>query len=190
MGTSPHGAQARQGPCWSTSAPAAVTTAALLRDRSRSLEELRSSLGPIVMNEAVWQGSDADAFRGDDLEAQAEEQDGASEVASGSILDTIMDGLRDIMSDWGKGLGGIIGSGLRLDRMLAGGAMSATGIGAVVGGPREDGLGSPRADRRHGRDGLGHRVRMGRKRLRLTLPASGPRPGNSSPVLLPRPGRP
>lgn len=76
----------------------------LLRDRARTFSELRDRLQPAVMNESVWQGSDADAFRTDwsartsslfdeiaaqidrhsaDLETQAEEQDTASEARSG-----------------------------------------------------------------------------------------------------------
>ncbi len=75
----------------------------LLRDRARMIEDLRSRLEPIVMDEGMWKGPDADAFRarwsseasskfadnasvlerwGGDLDAQAEEQDTTSEPGS------------------------------------------------------------------------------------------------------------
>ena len=75
----------------------------LLRDRARTIEDLRGRLEPIVMDEGMWKGPDADAFRarwsseasskfadnasvlerwGGDLDAQAEEQDTTSEPGS------------------------------------------------------------------------------------------------------------
>lgn len=75
----------------------------LLRDRARTIEDLRGRLEPIVMDEGMWKGPDADAFRarwsseasakfadsasvlerwGGDLDAQAEEQDTTSEPSS------------------------------------------------------------------------------------------------------------
>lgn len=81
--------------------------AKLLKERMGSLEDLRARLEPLMMDEASWMGSDADAFReqwsgrtaprfeqlgeslsrhSKDLDTHAEEQDEASEDTDHSIL--------------------------------------------------------------------------------------------------------
>lgn len=77
----------------------------LLRNRARTLTDLRERLQPFVMDESIWQGPDADAFRstwstrtaplfdqvagqviqkGEDLDTHAEQQDVASSSGSES----------------------------------------------------------------------------------------------------------
>lgn len=86
--------------------------AQLLKDRARSLEELRSRLEPRVLDESAWQGPDADAFReewrgrtsarfddlaarlvdrGRHLDEQAEQQDEASAEDGSGLLDFLAD---------------------------------------------------------------------------------------------------
>lgn len=88
--------------------------AQLLKQRMGALEELRTRLEPLVMDESSWTGSDADAFReqwsgrtapqfdqlgsslsrhSDALDTHAEEQDEASEATDHSILDVLKEAL-------------------------------------------------------------------------------------------------
>ncbi len=97
------------------------THAQLLKDRASTLEDLRSRLEPLVLDDGAWQGPDADAFRdrwrsqtaprlaslserlgtrSGDLEDQAEQQDDASQAKDHSLLDL----LKDIVAGTGKGL--------------------------------------------------------------------------------------
>lgn len=102
------------------------THADLLRDRATALQELQARLEPVVLDEEMWKGPDADHFRSDwmaqaaskfrssitqlqqwntDLSEQAEEQDTASDDVEGATGGTIGGGTG---SGNPGGIGGII----------------------------------------------------------------------------------
>lgn len=110
----------------------------LLRSRARTLSELRDRLQPTVMDESVWQGPDADAFRTDwssrtsrlldeistqidrhsgTLETEAEQQDTASGADSGGVRDGGAGG------GGGGGGGGGRGGSSWWDRLQLGGEL-------------------------------------------------------------------
>lgn len=110
----------------------------LLRSRARTLSELRDRLQPAVMDESVWHGPDADAFRTDwssrtsrlfdevsaqidrhsgNLETEAEQQDTASGVDSGGARDGRAGG------GGGGGGGGGRGGSSWWDRLRLGGEL-------------------------------------------------------------------
>lgn len=97
--------------------------------QARALRELRDSLDPLVMNEAIWQGTDAERFRESwsggtstlfrlhtdqldtqaaDLRQHAEEQDTVSEVGGGDgtgiegVISSPLDVLKDILGGISK----------------------------------------------------------------------------------------
>lgn len=108
------------------------THAELLKNRAGTLEDLRSRLEPLVMDESIWQGPDADAFRSTwssrvtpmftraheglttrstDLGREADEQDDASAAGSdGSLSDAFQDLLRGIGSGLGRAWDAITGA--------------------------------------------------------------------------------